>query len=94
MARKNEIHKESYFITTPGHYGKCFISTQNTIYQFLLNFEHFNETWKAELRELKKVSVKDKIAAFSSKVEEKPAKKIGLLSQSKWRSSSLRKAGY
>ena len=53
-----------------------------------------NETWKAELRELKKVSVKDKIAAFSSKVEEKPAKKIGSLSQSKWRSSSLRKAGY
>ena len=42
---------------------------------FRLNFEHFNETWKAELRELKKVSVKDKIAAFSSKVEEKPVKK-------------------
>ena len=61
---------------------------------FRLNFEHFNETWKAELRELKKVSVKDKIAAFSSKVEKKPAKKIGSLSQSKWRSSSLRKAGY
>jgi len=49
---------------------------------------------KAELRELKKVSVKDKIAAFSSKVEEKPVKKVGSLSQSKWRSSSLRKAGY
>merc|ERR1711953_656957 len=48
----------------------------------------------AELRELKKVSVKDKIAAFSSKVEEKPVKKVGSLSQSKWRSSSLRKAGY
>ena len=61
---------------------------------FHLSFEHFNETWKAEFRELKKVSVKDKIAAFSSKVEEKPAKKIGSLSQSKWRSSSLRKAGY
>ena len=92
MARKNEIHKESYFITTPWHYGKCFIFDQK--YQFLPQIENLNETWKAELRELKKVSVKDKITALSSKVEEKPAKKIGSLSQSKWRSSSLRKAGY